>query len=467
VKAGLLPRLSKHVLSVFIEATPGETENRLLKGLRKACPDLPTGLGLIDSLTAVRKGRILRADQKLMIVLDQFEQWLHAKRSEENTELVTALRQCDGEHLQAVVMVRDDFWLAVNRFMAELDAELIPGQSVALVDLFSQRHAKKVLALFGQAYGLLPERGDDLSKNQDAFLDRAISGLTQDGKIVPVRLALFAEMVRERTWTPETLREVGGTEGVGVTFMEETFSSPQANPKHRLHQKAAQAVLKVLLPEKGNDIKGQMRSEADLQQTSGYADRPREFADLKHILDNELRLITPTDPEISGEGKAMHAPVGRYFQLTHDYLVHSLRDWLNRKQRETRRGRAELLFQERYEMWKRKGSSQYLPTMIEWFQILFFAEKSLWDSHQRRMFAVKLPVVLFNLMIAIAGGAVFLVFYMNVPRLVFRPPANYSSDSGDSDWLAYVPVSIVILPLIILTIYCVYIAYSKPSTRRK
>ena len=31
-----------------------------------------------------------------------------------------------------------------------------------------------------------------------------------------------------------------------------------------------------------------------------------------------------------------------YYQLTHDYLVHSLRDWLTRKQRETRRGRAEL-----------------------------------------------------------------------------------------------------------------------------
>ena len=40
-----------------------------------------------------------------------------------------------------------------------------------------------------------------------------------------------------------------------------------------------------------------MRSEAGLLEASGYADRPRDFADLIHILDNELRLITPTDPE--------------------------------------------------------------------------------------------------------------------------------------------------------------------------
>ena len=46
---------------------------------------------------------------------------------------------------------------------------------------------------------------------------------------------------------PATLKEVGGTEGVGVTFLEETFSASTAPPEHRLHQKAAQAVLKALL----------------------------------------------------------------------------------------------------------------------------------------------------------------------------------------------------------------------------
>ena len=90
VKAGLLPRLARHVLSVYVEATQEETETRLLKALRKACPDLPPELGLVDALALVRKGRVLRSGQKVLIVLDQFEQWLHAKRSEENTELVAA-----------------------------------------------------------------------------------------------------------------------------------------------------------------------------------------------------------------------------------------------------------------------------------------------------------------------------------------------------------------------------------------
>ncbi len=35
VKAGLLPRLSKDVMAIYVEATPDETETRILRGLRK------------------------------------------------------------------------------------------------------------------------------------------------------------------------------------------------------------------------------------------------------------------------------------------------------------------------------------------------------------------------------------------------------------------------------------------------
>jgi hypothetical protein len=52
-----------------------------------------------------------------------------------------------------------------------------------------------------------------------------------------------------------------------------------------------------MLPESGSDIKGHMRSSAELLAKSGYASRPEDFDDLIYILDSELRLITPTDPE--------------------------------------------------------------------------------------------------------------------------------------------------------------------------
>ena len=226
-----------------------------------------------------------------------------------------------------------------------------------------------------------------MSKEQADFLDHAVAGLAQDGKVISVRLSLFAEMMKGKSWTPAALKAVGGTEGVGVTFLEETFSANTAPPEHRYHQKAARAVLKALLPESGTDIKGHMRSREELLEASGYSARPRDFDDLLGILDGEIRLLTPTDPE----GKSSEESVtrvqagGKYYQLTHDYLVPSLRDWLTRKQKETRRGRAELLLADRAPIWSARPENRQLPSLWQWLSIRTLTAKKAWTPPQRKM----------------------------------------------------------------------------------
>jgi serine/threonine protein kinase/formylglycine-generating enzyme required for sulfatase activity len=405
VKAGLLPRLSADVIPVYVEATADQTIGRLLKGLLKRFPALPATLGLKDTLAALRQGKGLPACKKVLIVLDQFEQWLHANNEDDNSELVQALRQCDGERVQCIIMVRDDFWLAVSRFLRDLEIRLVEGQNSALVDLFDLDHARKVLAAFGRAFDKLPERPRETSKEQREFLKQAVSGLAQEGKVISVRLALFAEMTRSKPWTAATLREMGGTAGVGAAFLEETFSASTAPPEHRYHQKAARAVLKKLLPDAGTDIKGHMRSRQELLEASGYASRPRDFDNLLGILDNEVRLITPTESEGKEEGGRMkdekqteesagsgssfilHPSSLRYYQLTHDYLVPSLRDWLTRKQKETRRGRAELLLADRAAVWNSRPENRQLPSLFHWLQMRWLTRQKNWAASERKMMA--------------------------------------------------------------------------------
>jgi len=386
VKAGLLPRLSADVIVVYVEATARETEARLLNALRKHCPVLPANLSLKDTFAALRRGQGIPVGRKVAIVLDQFEQWLHAKKEAENTDLVQALRQCDGSRVQCVVMVRDDFWMAATRFMRELEIRLIESHNSVAVDLFPVRHAEKVLAAFGRAFGALPDSPSDTSNDQKHFLRQAVSGLAQEGKVICVRLALFAEMMKGKSWTAASLKAVGGTEGVGITFLEETFSAATAPPEHRYHQKAARADLKALLPETGSDIRGHMRSYAELLEASGYGNRPQDFDDLIRILDNEIRLITPTDPEGKDDVNSSTLQAGsRYYQLTHDYLVHSIREWLTRKQKETRRGRAELLLADRAAVWNARPENRQLPSVIQWLQIRWLTQKKNWTPPQRKM----------------------------------------------------------------------------------
>ena len=209
--------------------------------------------------------------------------------------------------------------------------------------------------------------------------------------MICIRLALFAEMMKGRDWTAAALKEVGGTEGLGLRFLEDTFTSPSANPKHRAHQKASRAVLKELLPETGSDIKGNMRSETDLLTASGYADHRDEFADLIRVLDAEVRLITPTDPagsNVDGDQPDAHSTIEKYYQLTHDYMVPSLRDWLTAQTAGNASGGAELRLADRTVTWSSHPERRNLPSAFEWLKLRLFTSRRLWSPAQRRMMGV-------------------------------------------------------------------------------
>jgi serine/threonine protein kinase/formylglycine-generating enzyme required for sulfatase activity len=386
VKAGLLPCLDSKVVTVFVEATSDETEKRLANGLRKQCSFLPPEWDSKDVLAAIRQGRGLPPDRKLLIVLDQFEQWLHAKKDQEITQLAQALRQCDSVRTQCILMVRgDDFWVPLSRFLRELEVRLVEGQNSALVDLFPLRHAEKVLAAYGRAFEALPAEPSAISEEQQQFLKQATYGLAEDNKVICVRLALFAETMKNRPWVPASIKEVGGVSGTGATFLEEKLAASTAPPQHRYHLQAAKAVLKVLLPETGS-IKGHMLSADELLSVSGYANRPREFEELLGILDGGLRLITPTDPEgAESESALRHSSATKYYQLTHDYLVPSLRDWLTRKQRETLKGRAELLLADRAAAWGKGPENRQLPSLWQWLRIRLLTKTKTWTAAEQKM----------------------------------------------------------------------------------
>ena len=102
-----------------------------------------------------------------------------------------------------------------------------------------------------------------------------------------------------------------------------------------------------------------MRSRNDLIEACGYNRRPQDFDDLLGILDAELRLITPTEPVTeeysisnvesrvsdlqtaeAADLKIQNPPRlesnraeirNSFYQLTHDFLVLSIRRWLVRK----------------------------------------------------------------------------------------------------------------------------------------
>ena len=141
------------------------------------------------------------------------------------------------------------------------------------------------------------------------------------------------------------------------------------------------------MPESGTHIRGKAKSYSELIAASGYVHRPGDFDDLFRILDDELRLITPTDPEGSSD-EDRQEPAKPESVITNSPTTTSsthLRDWLTRKQRETRRGRAELRLAERSSLWNAKPENRHLPSALEWANIRLLTKKRDWTDPQRKM----------------------------------------------------------------------------------
>ncbi len=98
-------------------------------------------------------------------------------------------------------------------------------------------------------------------------------------------------------------------------------------------------------------------------------------------------MVTPVDAMGAADEPAEPPTAAgeRHYQLTHDYLVPPLRQWLTRKQRETRKGRAELCLAERTALWINKPESKQLPSRSEWLGIRLLTRRASWTARKRTM----------------------------------------------------------------------------------
>ena len=121
IRAGLLPLLPAEVNPVYLECTPENTENRLVRQIANRINSVDPEETLSNVFRQFRRGDHLEHDDKILIVLDQFEQWLQGKSQMDHQELTEALRQCDGNKIICVLLIRDDFWLSTSQFMSTLE----------------------------------------------------------------------------------------------------------------------------------------------------------------------------------------------------------------------------------------------------------------------------------------------------------------------------------------------------------
>ncbi len=370
VKAGLIPQVQSHVETIYVECTQqeSETEVRLMRALRDhpGFHEIPSTLSLPETLSGLAAGRWQRSPRKVLIVLDQFEQRLSVGERFGESQLVAAMRECDGQTIQFLLSVRDDFWMVMTRFADALAMDLQERRNTLAIDLFDQDHAKKILVKIGHAYGRLPsDQIAGISTAQSDFIGKAIEQLAEGQRVICVRLTLFAEMFRDREWTVSELNRAGDVTGVGKLFLESRLGPHNKKVPHE----PALELLAALLPASGLDIRGSMKSRFGLMVAAKLESDPDRFDRLMKYLEHDLRLITRTDPDVSGQ-VGDDSQSGRenkyYYQLTHDYLVPSVRAWLDDLLGDSRKGRATLRLRRLASQVIPGKTPENLPTHFEW-----------------------------------------------------------------------------------------------------
>ncbi len=152
------------------------------------------------------------------------------------------------------------------------------------------------------------------------------------------------------------------------------------------------------------------------------------------------------------------------FQLTHDYLVPSLREWLGAKQRSTPQGRAELLLMDRAALWSLKGERRQLPSFREWFSIYRWTQKKSWSPLQKQMeesFLKPYRILLHILMIA-PFLSTWATFLWNPSLVAFIPTALAHLFSPDTNAFRQ-PNFHVLLTLTIFAVGVAIRAFAKMS----
>ena len=344
--------------------------------------------------------------QKTVIILDQFEQLLTGEGESRRRELVHAMRQADGQRLQFVFVVRDEFWSSLSQLMRDLDAPLRDGKNGMAFRPFDRGHAENVLeswctSLNGQSI-------------DDRFRSKAMQLVASGDRVIPVRLALLAEVLGN-DWSERKLNDIAARGSLSGYYLDSTVGPFAPQGQRRLTQ-TAKEILRQLTPSVGR-IRGPSRSREELLTASRQASpgmTNAEFDDVMELLTGQLQLLTEVDRAASTDENDSLAEdeALSHFQLLHDFLVPELRSWLEALDRTSVRGRAVSDLRIASERWHNDRHAKYLAGPVDCVRFGLVAKPN--DEDQRNFVRSSARRQLIRSLMGLVAAAVLLGFFQVV-----------------------------------------------------
>ncbi|MFM7925558.1 MAG: hypothetical protein ACKPJJ_35490, partial [Planctomycetaceae bacterium] len=251
-----------------IDAAHAQLESRLtaLLQLDTPYPEFTRDTG--EELPTLLRNIRLAPGRKVLIVIDHFEHWLLSRKNVADTTLTLALKQCDGQKLQTLLVIDDRAMQAAARLMAALEIPLTQNLNYATFDQLDVSAATAALTAFGKSTGRLPPNGQ-LTAAQRQFIEQGLLAI-QQGLFVPQwQLALLMQFSRHLNWHPDSLTSLKPGAELVHQLLDQTFRKIQQRFPDPAASIAAQRLLEALLPGDPAETLRPLLSQTELVQFAG------------------------------------------------------------------------------------------------------------------------------------------------------------------------------------------------------
>ncbi|MFM8474289.1 MAG: protein kinase domain-containing protein [Planctomycetaceae bacterium] len=296
--------------------------------------------------------------KKLLIVIDQFEQWLsiHGRRKE--TQLQQALQHCDGQLLQTLLIFRSDFIDRAEPFMDACGSPRSHGRNGCSIDLLTGEESSAVLDHVLSTPGAAsrwPQESD--RQNAQLHAGKLLGDADKrHGGVCPAWVVMVARFLIKHASDPLQLQHQHSLSDVALSHLRDLLEGPMGSPPP-LASLYPDIVRCLIDDEAGDDL----RRQVGFSQFQNASLKSTAADDLRHALQNLQSEDLIVCLQVTRDGRQQQV-----WQLTHEIWIQPLRQWLE----QIRRTKAESLLANRTAAWVKSGDSRHLLSTRELLEVV-------------------------------------------------------------------------------------------------
>jgi formylglycine-generating enzyme required for sulfatase activity len=306
--------------------------------------------------------------RKVVVFVDQFEQWLDAKDAMlPDDPLLQAIHASDCDVMQWVFIVREEYMQKCYSFLKHFHVDRIENLTTFYVSALNLVNAMSVLKVLAKNVAMFPDEME--SDVQDRHLEGVCIALSEQGFVRPVHLVAFALTylgAGRHSWdnTPEEFTQNGLYSRLVSNMGQNLIEQLLLNGNPHISRLGLRRVLELLRGYGNRNHRSSMQIKGKRQTVEQLFEAFKNVMDDLCPQDSFEKLMKLLDEKFLVR---QVRGVSETYELMHDYLIEAITAWSRKEKEKDPNGKKELLLERSVEIFEStRLPDPVLPSESEW-----------------------------------------------------------------------------------------------------